>query len=211
MSFYEDNVSNALRFGDVVMGFVIATTQLKAPMTTGNPEQFNIAVRHFGLAVILSPCCSISDKTISVAPLIPVRSAFFKNDFFAKDLTRINRVMEPQNTLPSAAWEKMSEEEKGKRLSEGLVYSFSELFIYAGHSLLPTSTVNRKEGDIETTTCMIDFRDTHKVSCDKIINPKQSPLDSKLLELSIATRAELREKIAAYYSRVPIEDKAAED
>jgi hypothetical protein len=53
---------------------------------------------------------------------------------------------------------------------------------------------------------MIDFRRMHKVECDRIANAKQAPLDTKILQLSVDTRAELREKLAAYFWRVPAED-----
>lgn len=209
MSYYEDTPSQALRFGDVVKGFVIATPQQKTLVSADNQPNFGIDVRHLGLSVVLSPCCSIGEKTISVAPLIPIRPTFFQNEFLAKDLTKINRVMAPDKSMPVAKWNSLPDEERASRMRQGNGYAFKELFIYAEHLLLPRHTVNRKDGNIVTGLWMIDFRDAQKVVCDKIINPKQSPLESKILELSISARSELREKIAAYYSRIPVEDQVA--
>jgi hypothetical protein len=58
---------------------------------------------------------------------------------------------------------------------------------------------------------MINFRDIYKLRCDRINTPEDAPLDSKVLELSIEIRSELREKVAAYYGRPPKEDKVTED
>ncbi len=207
MTHYENKPSPALRFGDVVNGFVIVTPQQKTLITSDGPQLFGIDVRHLGLSVVLSPCCSISEKTISVAPLIPIRPTFFQNEFLADDLTRINRVMAPEKSIPAAKWNNLPEEQRASRMQEGVGYAFKELFIYAEHPLLRRHTVNRKEGNIVTSAWMIDFRDAQKVVCDKIVNPKQSPIESKILELSVSARSELREKIAAYYSRIPVEDQ----
>ena len=58
---------------------------------------------------------------------------------------------------------------------------------------------------------MIDFRNIYKLSCEKIITPKDAPLESKCLQLSIQARSDLRTKIADYYARVPKEDEILED
>ena len=58
---------------------------------------------------------------------------------------------------------------------------------------------------------MIDFRNTYKLNYEKINPPKDAPLESKCLQLSIQARSELRDKIAWYYGRVPEEDKILED
>jgi hypothetical protein len=64
---------------------------------------------------------------------------------------------------------------------------------------------------IETNYYMIDFRNTSKLNCERIINPKDAPLESKCLQLSIQARSELRDKIAYYYARIPKEDKIFQD
>ena len=62
------------------------------------------------------------------------------------------------------------------------------------------------QADIVTKFYMIDFRNTYKLDCEKIVSPKDAPLEAKVLELSIEARADLRNKIAFYYGRTPQED-----
>jgi hypothetical protein len=103
----------------------------------------------------------------------------------------------------------MSPEEQAERLSAKPGYVFLEVFIYKEHDLFPQYTIPRKEGNITTRYYMIDFRYAFRVNCDKITRKQQDPLGAKRLQLSISTRAELRDKISFYYSRVPEEDLAA--
>ena len=207
--FYQENMDEALRFGDVVKGFIITTPNINKPFSTMISEDYSIEINMPTFSVVVSPCCSIGDKIISLTPLIKLRNTFFDNPFFQDDLTRINRQMEPENTLPPDVWKKLSDDEREKRLEKGLGYAFLELFIYEQNDLFPKYTIHRKRGDIETNYYMIDFRDTYKLNCEKIITPKNSPLDSKCLQLSVQTRAELRDKISYYYARVPQEDEIA--
>lgn len=207
--FYSSNPSQALRFGDVVHGYVAATPTLKSPLLAAEGESYTLEVQRPFLLSILSPCCSISDKVLLLAPLIQVRSGFFDNPYFAADLTRLNRPMSPEQSLPPVAWEKLPPEEKTKRISQGESYAFLELFIYEPHDLFPRYSVHRKAGNIETSAYMVDFRHAFRLNCDRVINPAQAPLESKRLELSIETRSELREKISYFYRRVPVEDLVA--
>ena len=66
--------------------------------------------------------------------------------------------------------------------------------------------LDRKGDNIETKYYMIDFKNIHKLNCDKINSPEDAPLQSKCLQLSVQTRSELREKISNYYARIPKED-----
>jgi len=54
---------------------------------------------------------------------------------------------------------------------------------------------------------MLDFRRIYRVECEKVANPKQAPLETKILELSVVTRGELRDKLADYFGRIPDEDR----
>lgn len=208
--FYSSNPSQALRFGDVVQGYVAATPTLKAPLLMAAGESYTLEIQRPFLLAILSPCCSISDKVLLLAPLIQVRGAFFDNPYFAEDLTRMNRPMSPEQSLPPIAWDKLPPEEKAKRMAQGESYSFLELFIYEPHDLFPQYSVHRKAGNIETCAYMLDFRHAFRLNCELVKSPAMSPLESKRLELSIQRRSELREKISYFYRRVPVEDLAAQ-
>lgn len=201
-------MDEALRFGDVLKGYILAATNIDEPNLNNN---YKIDINLPTYCIVLSPCCSIGDKIISLSPLIGLNGAFFKNPYFAEDLTRINRKMQPQEAIPPKVWENLPIKEKEKRLEEGYAYAFLEFFVYDKHELFPNYTVNRKEENIETNYYMIDFRNAFKVSCEKIITPKNAPLESKFLQLSIKSRSELRDKLAYYYARVPKEDMLLED
>lgn len=207
--FYQESLDPALRFGDVLKGFVITTPSISDPVEL---KQYFVEINHPNYCVILSPCCSIGDKVISLSPLIQIRNSFLTNPFFEEDLTRINRKMEAQDAVSPAVWKSFTEEEKQKRLNEGKAYASSELFIYEQNLLYNKYELNLKgKGKIGTGYYMIDFRNTHKVNCEKIITNSKSPLELKCLQLSIEARNELRDKLTHYYGRVPEEDKLQED
>lgn len=209
--FYQKQIGSAFRFGDVVRGYIATTPGLKQPILSTTDDRYNIDIYLPTYNVIITPCCSIGEKMISLTPLIGVRNSFFTNPYFKEGLTRINRKMEPQQAIPPDAWQKLSYEEKQRRLQEGHSYAFLEFFIYEGDELFPKYIVNRKEGDIETNYYMIDFRNTYKLNCEAIITPKNVPIMSKCLQLSLRTRSELRDKLAYYYGRTPKEDEILED
>lgn len=209
--FYAKEMSEALRFGDVLRGYFSTTPVIKEPALKEPIKRYNIDVNTPIFSVVMDPCCQIGNKVISLNPLIPIRSSFFDNPYLAEDLTRMNRKMEPKQAIPPHAWEQLTLEQKQERLAVGLEYAFVSLFVYEKHDLLPKYPVHRREKDIETNFYMINFRDTHKLCCDKIITPTDAPLESKVLELSIETRSQLRDKVASYYARAPPEDILLED
>ena len=202
--FYSEDPDKAFRLGDILQGFVFASTKIESPSSLSN---YSIDVSIPEYAVILTPCCSISEKVITLTPLLPLRGAFFKNPYFVEDLTRLNRLISPENSLPPVDWGRLPPEEKQKRLAEGEAYAFVDLFIYGNHDLLPSYAISRKEGNIDTNCYMIDFKKTYHINCDKILSPKQVPLEAKYLQLSIGTRKELRDKLTNYIQRIPDEDK----
>jgi hypothetical protein len=197
----------ALRFGDVLSGFFASTPSIHKPPLSGDMS-FSVEISNSPHYVLLSPCCSIADKVVLLTPLIPVRAAFFKNPYFAEDLTRINRLVDAERSLPPEAWQKMEADEKIRRLGIDPAYTFFELFIYEQHDLFPEYRLPRKEGDITTKHFMIDFRFAFRVNCNGVNSPEDSPLGAKVLQLTTESRHELRQKISYFYSRVPKEDMA---
>jgi hypothetical protein len=205
--FYETtSIDRALRFGDIVQGFISCTPNIDDPTISTHNYTYQIEISSQPFFVILSPCCSIRDKVISLTPLIKLRGTFFNNPFFVDDLTRINRPVAPEHSLPPSAWESMEPEEKAGRLRSAPGYVSLECFIYEKHDFFHEYTISRREGNISTRYYMIDFRYTFRVHCDKINSPRDAPIDVKRLQLTIDTRSELRDKISYYYSRVPNED-----
>ena len=208
--FYEKRPDKALRFGDVVRGFLASTPTLSEPLVDGANLGCQLEIEVVPYCAIMSPCCSIGGKLVCLAPLKQIRGAFYSNPHLTSDLTNVNRRMAPEHAVPPAAWEKMSPDERRKREAEGYTYAFMECFVYAEHDLLRPYTVRRpKRIDIETRYYMVDFRDIFKVNCSAIVSQDNAPLSAKLLQLSVLARQELRDKIAYYFNRVPEEDKAA--
>jgi hypothetical protein len=206
--FYQEETDSALRFGDVLKGIILTTPEINEPDSTKPDKKYSINIDLPVFSVVLSPCCSISDKIISLTPLVELRGSFFNNPFFTEDLTRINREMEPEQAVPVEVWKGLPPKEKQKRLEKGVGYAFIECFIYEKNNLFPKYTINRKNGNVETNYYMIDFRNTYRLNCEKIISPKNCPYELKRLQLSVKIRAELREKISKYFSRPPEEDQA---
>jgi hypothetical protein len=210
--FYEDTPEQALRFGDVLRGYLSITPIIEEPMLGVPIKRCNIDVDLPQFCVVMDPCCRTRNKTISLTPLIKIWGTFFDNPYLEADLTRINRMMEPQQTLSSSQWDSLPQEEKTKRLAEGRAYAFFNLFVYAPHEWLPRYLASKTNGqEVGTNYYMIDFRSTYKLRCDRINSPTDAPLESKVLQLSRETRAELRDKISLYYAKVPAEDRILED
>jgi len=210
-----EKVDNILRFGDVVRGYVLSNPTIKEPISPLKSESHNykIDIEMPTYSVVLTPCCSIGESTISLTPLIKVRSNFFKNPYFAEDLTRINRKMEPQQAHSPDEWEKFSPEEKQRYLAEGINYALLNLFIYEENEIFKKYLLRQQE----IGGYMIDFKNIYTIKCAMIkrpekVKPEDAPIiESKVLQLSGQTRSELRDKIAYYYSKIPEEDEILED
>jgi hypothetical protein len=207
--FYASTSSEALRFGDVVSGYVAAVPTLKTPLVGAIANSFTLEVARPPLLAVMSPCCSIGEKMLLLAPLIEIKAGFLDNPYFAADLTRINRPMRPEDSVAPHVWEMLSDEEKARRIEQGESYALLSLFVYEHNDLFPEYDVNRKTGKEKCRTYMIDFRHSFRLNCEKVRSAAESPLDSKMLELTISARSDLREKIAYFYSRVPNEDAVA--
>ena len=207
--FYEDKdgMSEALRFGDVLTGFAVFTPAIHNPPL---PEEFNcqIEITRPPFYALLSPCCSIRDEILSLAPLVKIKSSLFGNPFFAEDPTRINTKIEPINSLPPVAWESMDPAEKVSRLSKGLSYTLLEYFVFKEHDLFPEYEVHRKERNIITRHYMIDYRAAFRVDCKSIKSPEKSPVGCKCLQLTNEARRQLIDKISFYFARPVAEDIA---
>ena len=137
---------------------------------------------------IVSPCCSIKDKVISLSPLLHINKDIFRNPYFIEDLTRINRIVTPEKSLPPIAFDKMQPEKKAEILSRGSHYAFRSLFIYKENDLFPEYPIQLNGADnFNTKYYQIDFRNTFRVNCSKIQNPTNVPPGLKCLQLTIDT------------------------
>lgn len=204
--FYVDSsqMEQTLRFGDVIQGFPICFSIIDSPSSQA-PFHINVSTSTF--AVVLSPCCSIADRLLAVAPFQQLPGSIFSNEYLAEDPTRINIKIPAEKSVPVAAWEKMPAGERTNRLAKGEAFVFLDLFVYAPSDLFQEYTINRRNGNINTRHYSIDFRTSSRISCGLIKNPNYSPGASKVLQLSIETRELLRKKITSFYGRIPDEER----
>ncbi len=204
--FYQSEMEQALRLGDVVKGFVSVTPNVNDPILLADGHSYSVDIQLPNFSVVLTPCCSIANQMISLTPLIKVRSNFLNNPHFDDDLTRINRVMLPVNAVHPDEWRSFTPEKQAERQAQGLTYTCAELFIYQEHPLFPPYKLGKREIGFY----MIDFRAVYRLNCDKITREQQSEQKTpirKSLQLSVAVREQLRSKIANYYTRTPEEDE----
>ena len=205
--FYEDTMDERFRFGDVIKGFTTATPVVNNPPLTALNNNFQIEISQAQFYAVLSPCCSINEKLVVLCPLIRLRSQFTQNPYLLEDFNRINMPMNPQQSVPPQVWERLPEPEREKRIAVGFSYAFVDLFVYAEHPLFPKYILRTSITEIETQHYMVDFRQTFTVRCEKVTRQSTPFENVKLLQLSIEARKELRNKMAAYFSRIPEEDK----
>lgn len=203
---YADAMSPGFRMGDIVRGFVLSAAKQSRPMTT--PHDYQLSVRNPAFAVILTPCCSIKEGTVALAPLAEITAQWLKNPYFQNDLTNINRTMNAEQALPPGKWGELSEDERRKRLQAGPAYALHNWFVFSPHPLLPSYPLRVGGADVQISHYATDFRAIHRVECQSIGDPKMNPADAKCLELTPAVRGELRVKLAHYFGRVPEEDKS---
>jgi len=195
----------AYRLGDIVEGFVLGAADLDSPSIAPMDYQIRITLPRF--AAVLTPCCSVGQKTLSLAPLVKVNPRFFENGYFAADLARINRPMWPKETVSEALWNRLPEDERQRRLGASLDFAVVEIYIYEPNDFLPAYAVTHHGSSISVQHYMIDFRSAHRVDCKQVVKPNQVPLGAKLLQLSRDSRGELREKLGNYFARIPKEDE----
>ncbi|MEP0824637.1 MAG: hypothetical protein HRF40_04060, partial [Nitrososphaera sp.] len=206
--FYQKPFDQALRFGDIVHGFISSVLRMDRPTLDHKHVDYQLEIGMPEYCVVFSPCCSIGDETITLIPLQHILPRFLENPFFEEDLTNINRRMPPEKAVSPEVWERrISSEEKARRLQEGIVYTLNHFFVYTPDEVLPQYSLKFKNETRQVGHYMIDFRRSFRVRCPQIQSAERSPLESKLLQLSVESRQELRDKVSWYYSRPPQEDQ----
>lgn len=201
--FYElENPDPFLRLGDIIKGFQFIKPNFEN--LDENPLSFSVSFEKVEYFVILTPCCSIEESKITVAPLRKIASKYFLNPHFSEDFTSINRIMPPEYQLPPEHWEKLPEDVKNAKIGEGSTYFFTNFFIYSDHILLPKYSISYKGSTYDTGYYQIDFKETYSIESRRIQRDVNFP---KILQLSKVSRHDLREKLSFYYYRVPEEDK----
>lgn len=210
--FYTDALDNVLRFGDVIEGQLSVTPILKPLKANYNNNEYSLEIVQSKYSIVLTPCCSVSDDTIVVTPLVHIKSSFLGNPFFAEDLTRINRIMTAQNSVSPQVWSQFSVDYQTQRIEAGEQYALIENFIYEKNDLFTNYNLKLQGGSsISTTYYMVDFRNCTRITSINIRSEEGLFLNKKIAQLTIEARRDLRNKIADYYGRVPKEDIIDED
>jgi len=230
--FYSDTIEHRLRFGDVLEGYLSTIPKINEPFIENSNQPYQIDVSLPNFCVVMDPCCHIGGGSISLTPLIQIKSHWWDNPYLAKDMTKVNRVMKPKQVMHPQQWNDLSSEEKQELINAEPQHNLLNFFVYEGHDAFPPYTVKRElryQETIDATSqlpifeivteklefqisCyMIDFKNIYHISCEKISKPERT-LDekvsrSKKLQLSITTRNELRDKLSFYYGNPPDEDK----
>lgn len=207
--FYLDTPTDDLRLGDVVTGFPVATPAAHDKEADQRTATWSIrAVRQQHL-IVMTPCCSIEDKSLLLAPLSQIRGAFLKNPWWQEDLIRLNRKMPFDKSIPPEHLKRLTDTEKAERSAAGDQYAIGECFVFAPHAMFGTYTLNMKPPSGAIGHYMVDFKSIFRVDCDFVNRPAKAPPGTKLLELSIRSRTDLREKLAHFFSRPAKEDLAS--
>lgn len=208
--FYASDMDLVLRFGDVVRGYVNVLPTIRRPVfDMSHVTSFcSVSVDVPLFSVVMTPCCSIEDSMVCLTPLIPLKSSFGKNPHFVADFTIINREIEPRMCFAPQDWAAMDALRRQEIEAKRKPYTLLNYFVYERNDLFDPYVLR---GNL-TGYYMIDFRNIYTVKCDMIkraekMGPEEAAIvDSKCLQLSDATREELRNKIAYYFGRVPDED-----
>jgi len=206
--FYEETMDEVFRFGDVVRGFARSTPILLAPLLNDFSAPYKVEVQSSCLSVVLTPCCSMDKGMLSLAPLHEILRSFYQNPWLVEDFTRVNRRMPAEKSVPPNNWRAIPENVKDQQFNlEQDDWAFADFFVYEQHPLLPEYTVHIRSGPNQKTRYyMVDFKTMYKIECAEI-RRNDHPVEAKVLQLSKASRAQLREKIAAYFARTPAEDE----
>lgn len=199
-----EDFDNNLRLGDIIDGFSYFMPEFED--FVNKKTDFKIEVKVIQYFAVLTPCCSIEDKVIILVPLKKLDANLLKNPYYEEDFTRINRPFSPKFSIPPDIWkDRLTDEKRNEILQQEPTYQFMEKFVFGEHEKLDQYTLSFKNTkSISTKYYWVDFKDAFTISCNKI---QRGNSYEKLLQLKINKRHELREKLAWFYSRIPIEDE----
>lgn len=231
---YEDKEFTELRFGDIVKGYPSIIPNIQTPFLD-RPLDHDINIKIENLLVVVDPCCAIEKGSLSLTPLVQIDPIMMDSPYFSENLLRINELQPPHRSIHPIVWNKYSEKEKIDIINDDPRYPYTNYFIYELNNDLLEYKIKKKRKfiykidpktdlpfyeeeklppenqDVLIKYYMIDFKKIFHVLCPKIKNVRAVPLDeeikrSKLYELSIDARKQLRDKIASYFGTDPMED-----
>jgi hypothetical protein len=205
LPFYLDPPTKELRFGDIVTGFQHPTVRIDTPdssvdlrITVSKPQYF----------VVMTPCCDIELQAFSLAPLEQVRDAIVKRPRLRENLLMVNVKFKPKDGFAQEEIERMDGPKQAELAAAPEAYSYQDCFIYEPNGLFAPYEVKRKGQTVASLQHrMVDFKRIFRVDCSMIERAQELPAGIKISELSVETRAQLREKVAYYFGRPATEDE----
>jgi hypothetical protein len=200
LPFYLDPPTKELRFGDVVTGFQHPTVRVDTP---DNTLDLTISVTRPQYFAVMTPCCAIELNSVSLAPLVQVRNAIvLKHPRLHDNLSLINVPFPPKEGLTEEQISKMDTDKQAEVLSEAAKYTYLDCFVYEQNGFFPAYEVKRNSQTLATLQCrMVDFKSIFRVECSLIAREQDAPTGIKVSELTMTTRARLRDKLTYYFSR----------
>ncbi len=193
-----------LRLGDIIIGFSYIMPTFDDFFNA--KSEFKLDIKDQNFFAVLTPCCSIENKIITLTPLRQIKYQLLSNSYFKEDLTRINRPIPAYKQYTDKAWDEMSEEIKEEIMAKEPGYGFFENYFYSPHEALPEYILKyKKNPELPFKYYMIDFKEAFTITSKLIQRGMTYP---KTLQLTIQARDELRNKLAYYFSRIPEEDKS---
>jgi hypothetical protein len=199
LPFYLDPPTKEFRFGDVVTGFQHPTVRIDAP---DNAVDLKIAVTRPQYFAVMTPCCDIELKSISLAPLEKVRDSILKHPRLLKNLLLINAPFAPKDGYTPEEIEKMKPEKQAELVTLPAVYAYQDCFIYEPNGIFPEYEVKRnKQLWSNLQHRMVDFKSIFRVECSLIEREQDVPTGVKVSELTVEGRAQLRDKLTYYFGR----------
>ena len=207
--FYADGFSENYRMGDIVSGYSeIIPTYSKNKLS--NELSLSISIIPSDWFVILTPCCSIENGIINIAPLKGIDTRFLSSEQLIENFLLINQPIPKRSAIGDIAFSKLSIEEQFEIDNAPVEYAYIDKFVYDETTHLQEYKVTRKRGKDDVVTIMtgkymISFKDAAKIQCD--IFERNKAIYGKVAELTPLTRQCLRDKMSYYYSRTPLEDQ----
>ena len=211
LGFYEERPDHALLLGDIVVGFQAIVAAMHSPGADGDADVLEIAVTRPSYFAVMTPCCSVGNKQIALAPLVKIKPSFLSTPYFVEDLTRINRPGNQLDMMPPKELERLSPEQRQAMAERGLSFGLADTFIYAEDDRLKKYDLKLPakgaSSTVQTGFYLLEFGSSFRVNCNQVMRNKPAPQGMKLLQLSVLVRQELRAKLSAYFARIPDEDR----
>lgn len=199
MPFYLDPPTKELRFGDIVTGFQHPTIRIDA---ADRSVDLRITVTKPQYFAVMTPCCDIELQAFSLAPLEQVRDAIVLQPRLLQNLLMVNTKFKPKDGLTPEQIARMDGPKQADLATASEEYSYQDCFIYEPNGFFASYEVKRKGQTVASLQHrMVDFKRIFRVDCSMIERAQELPTGIKISELTVDTRAQLREKLTNYFGR----------